>query len=125
MVSKNMSTKNFIARTKPERKKKQKEFDIKKNINIAVKSGKVIIGSKRTIQEMRHKKFKMIILADNCPAHIENKINYYNSLLKDPIYIHKFYQSSWELGLACGKPFMVASLGLYDEGDSDLLRLMK
>lgn len=120
-----MSSNGYVSKYKTERKKKEKEFDVKKNINITVKSGKVIIGSKRTIQEMRLNKFKIIILSDNCPANIENKIRYQNSLLDDPIFIYKFNQSSWELGLACGKPFMVSTLGVYDEGDSDLLQLIK
>lgn len=120
-----MSTKSFVSKYKTERKRKEKEFDVRKNVNIAVKSGKVIIGSKRTIQEIRLHRFKMIILADNCPSNIENKIKYQNSLLDDPIFIYKFNQSSWELGLACGKPFMVSTLGVYDEGDSDLLQLIK
>jgi len=120
-----MATKSSVSKVKPERKKKEKEFDVKKNINIAVKSGNVVIGSKRTIQEMRHKSFKMILLADNCPVNIKNKIIYQNTLLEDPISIYEFNQSSWELGLACGKPFMVATLGVYDEGDSDLFKLIK
>jgi large subunit ribosomal protein L30e len=120
-----MSSKSSALRDTTTRRKKKKEFDVKKNINIAVKSGNVVIGSNKILKAMRQERFKMIILAENCPVNIKKKIINNNSLLDDPIFIHTFNQSSWELGLACGKPFMVASLGIFDEGDSDILALIK
>lgn len=120
-----MSYKSTAIKKVRTQKTKGKEFNVKKNINITIKSGEVIIGTNRVLKEMRHNKFKLIILADNCPDNIEKQIRYNNSLLDDPIFIYKFNQSSWELGLACGKPFMVASLGIYDEGDSDILQIIK
>jgi len=65
----------------------------------------------------------MIIIASNCPAELETQLGYYNSLIKNNIYIHKYKGSSWELGLAMGKPYMISVIGINDFGDSDLITL--
>ena len=49
-----------------------------------------------------------------------NQLTYYNSLLKDKFFIHKYKGSSWDLGLACAKPYMISIIGVIDYGDSDL-----
>ena len=65
----------------------------------------------------------MIILSNNIPAELEKQLNYYVSLMKDKIYIHRYKGSSWDLGLACAKPYMISIIGVVQEGDSDILSL--
>ena len=104
-------------------RKKIKEFDVDTNIKVAYKTGKMIYGKTQVLRQLRQDPFKMIIIANNCPAELEAQISYYNSLINNNIYIYKYKGSSWELGLALGKPYMVSIIGLNDFGDSDLLTL--
>jgi len=104
-------------------RKKKKAFDIDTNIKVAYKTGNIIYGKNQVLKSLRQKRFKMVLIAQNCPKELEEQLSYYNSLLKDPIYIHKYPGSSWNLGLACAKPYMISVIGIFDEGDSDILSL--
>ena len=104
-------------------RKKIKEFDIDTNIKVAYKTGKIIYGKKQVLKELRQNPFKMLIIANNCPKELENQLNYYNSLMKNKLFIYKYKGSSWDLGLACAKPYMISIIGIISEGDSDLLSL--
>ena len=104
-------------------RKKVKEFDIDTNIKVAYKTGKIIYGKKQVLKELRQNPFKMLIIADNCPKEIENQLLYYNPFMKNKLFIYKYKGSSWELGLASAKPYMISVMGIIDPGDSDLLSL--
>jgi large subunit ribosomal protein L30e len=104
-------------------RKKEKEFDINNNIKVAYKTGKIIYGKKQILREVRRNPFKMIIIANNCPKIFEDQLNYYNTLMKSGLFIYQYNGSSWDLGLACGKPYMISMLGVIDPGDSELLSL--
>jgi len=105
-------------------RKKKKEFDIDTNIKVAYKTGKIVYGKNRVLKHFRQNSiFKMLIIANNCPKTLENQLNHYNALMKDKIYIYRYKGSSWDLGLACAKPYMISVIGVFDEGDSDLLSL--
>ncbi|MFX0186511.1 MAG: 50S ribosomal protein L30e [Candidatus Hodarchaeota archaeon] len=104
-------------------RKKVKEFDIDTNIKVAYKTGKVIYGKKQVLKELRQNPFKMLIIANNCPKELENQLFCYNSFMKNKLFIYKYKGSSWELGLACAKPYMISVMGIIDPGDSDLLSL--
>ncbi len=104
-------------------RKKKKEFDIDTNIKVAYKTGKIIYGKQQVLKELRQNPFKMLIIANNCPKELENQLNYYNSLMKNKFFIYKYKGSSWDLGLACAKPYMISVIGVIDSGDSDLLSL--
>jgi len=104
-------------------RKKVKVFDIDTNIKVAYKTGKLIFGKSQVLNQLRQKPFKMLIIANNCPAELDAQLTYYNSLMNDNLFIHKYKGSSWELGLAMGKPYMISIIGINDFGDSDLLSL--
>ncbi len=104
-------------------RKKTKEFDIDTNIKVAYKTGKIIYGKNQILKNLRENPFLMLIVSNNCPQELMNHLNYYNSLLKDKLFIHKYNGSSWDLGLACAKPYMISVMGIIDLGDSDLLSL--
>ena len=65
----------------------------------------------------------MLIVANNIPKEFYNQLTYYNSLMDNKLFIHKYKGSSWDLGLACAKPYMISVIGVIDPGDSDLLTL--
>ncbi len=106
-------------------RKKVKEFDINKAIKVSYKTGKIIYSKNRVLKYLRQNLFKMLIISKNCPSDFEDQLNYFNSLLqqKDRIHIHKYKGSSWDLGLALAKPYMISVIGINDPGDSDILSL--
>ena len=104
-------------------RKKAKEFDIDTNIKVAYKTGSIVFGKKQVLRNLRENPFKMLIIANNCSQDLENHLNYYNSLLKNQLFIYRYKGSSWDLGLVCAKPYMISVIGIEDQGDSDLLSL--
>ncbi len=105
-------------------RKKVKEFDIDTNIKVAYKTGKIVFGRNQVLRSMRQNRYKMIIIANNCPMDLVKQLNHYNSLGKDKIFIYKYKGSSWDLGLAFAKPYMISIIGIYDYGDSNLQSLI-
>jgi large subunit ribosomal protein L30e len=96
-------------------------IDINKAVATTVKTGKVLFGAKNTVKTAKVGKAKLIIVAANCPRSIREDIENYCRLSKIPIVIYN--GTSIDLGMACGKPFMVSALTVRDPGDSDILKL--
>ncbi len=97
-------------------------IQVDKAIHIAVKTGKVTIGSKKTIEEIKKGKPKMVVIASNCPESIKSEIQYYTQLSNIPLLV--FTGNSWELGSICDRLHMVAALAIHDPGDSDILSIL-
>ncbi len=110
----------------PIRKKKdqiaKEEFDLNRNLNVCAKTGKILMGERSIIKHLGQETLKLIIFANNCPENAKKRIHRYAKLNSTPVPLFMFQSSSIELGLALGKPFMVAALGIVDEGDSELLK---
>jgi len=105
-------------------RKKTKEFDVDNNIKVAYKTGNIMYGKNQILKNFKMENpYKMLIVSNNCPAELVNQLNHYNSLLKDKVFIYKYKGSSWDLGLACAKPYMISVIGVIDFGDSDLITL--
>lgn len=98
-------------------------IDIERELKIALRTGRVEIGSNVTIKNAKLGRGKLIIIASNCPDEIKGDILYYSRLSKIPVYVYP--GSSWDLGAICGKLFMVASLTVIDPGDSEILYLVE
>ncbi|MHA1237806.1 MAG: 50S ribosomal protein L30e [Candidatus Odinarchaeia archaeon] len=94
--------------------------NLEKSIGMAIKTGKVTIGTNLSLTDLKKGKSKLIILAANCPANIKSEIEYYAKLAKIPVVIYP--GTSWDLGAACGRPHMVAVLSIQNPGDSDILK---
>ena len=98
-------------------------IDVDKAIRTVVKTGKVSIGAKSTIQNAKTGKAKLIISADNCPKNTCEDIEYYCKLSNVPLIIYK--GSSIDLAAVCGKPFIVSALSIKDAGESEILKLIE
>lgn len=98
-------------------------MSVESELRIAIKTGKVVLGSKETMKVAARGQGKLIILANNCPDDVKKLITYYAKLSGIPTYVTSL--SSWELGAACGKSFMVAALTVLDEGDSNILKVVE
>jgi large subunit ribosomal protein L30e len=96
-------------------------IDVNKAIAVTVKTGKVLFGGNNTIKAARIGKAKLIIMATNCPQNISDDIKYYCSLSNIPTFVYN--GTSIDLGVVCGKPFMISALTIRDPGDSDILKL--
>ena len=104
------------------RTSKKKEFDINRQVNIAVRTGKTVIGTKNVIKHINTDDFRVIILAQNCPLEYKSQIEIMvKSSESNQIPIYYYPSSSWELGTAAGKPHMIAVLGIINPGDSSIL----
>ncbi len=105
-------------------RKKKKEFDVDTNIKVAYKTGKITFGKNQVLKSLhRENPYKMLIVSTNCPTDLIDELDNYNYLLKDKLFIYKYKGSSWDLGLACAKPYMISIIGVIDFGDSDLISL--
>lgn len=97
--------------------------DVDKAISIAVKTGKVVLGANSAVQNAQTGKAKLIVIAANCPYSIRSDIEYYSKISGIPVVVYR--GTSIDLGMICGKPFMVAALSVKEPGDSDILRLIE
>ncbi|KSW12665.1 50S ribosomal protein L30 [Pyrodictium occultum] len=97
--------------------------DIERELVNALKTGRVVIGSRKTLRYVKTGKAKAVIVASNAPPEIRNDIIYYARLGGIPVYVYP--GTSVELGAVCGKPFTVASLAVLDSGSSRILDLIE
>lgn len=92
-------------------------MDIEKALKNTIKSGKVYLGSNRTIKAIKENKAKLVIISSNCPEGLEE--DFKNS----KVHLYKYKGSNYELGTVCGKPFPVSTLAVIDDGKSGILAL--
>ena len=96
-------------------------IDVDKAIGTAVKTGKVVLGANEAVKNAQSGKAKLIVIAANCPTNARGDIEYYGGLSGVNVVVYK--GTSIDLGMACGKPFMVSALSIKEPGDSDILKL--
>lgn len=97
------------------------KVDVNKQIQIAVKTGKVTLGVKEALDAARFAKAKLLIVASNCPAQYKSDIIQYAKQSSVPVF--NYAGDSLDLGSACLKPFVVAALTIKEPGDSEILKL--
>ena len=96
--------------------------NVNRELQKVFNKGKVRIGSKETIKALTRKEAKIIIHASNCPEGIRGVFE--DTKESGGMIIYEYPANSLELGLACGKPYPIASLSITDTGDSEILRLL-
>jgi len=84
--------------------------ELKKIIKSAVKDNKVIIGYNRVMKEIKTKKLKLVVCANNIPKDKLDDI-IYNAKLSG-VNVEKYPDDNVNLGLFCGKPFLVTVLAI-------------
>jgi large subunit ribosomal protein L30e len=85
---------------------RQKMDEIKKNLT----TGKLIIGSKRTLKAIRASKIAKVFLASNAPKDIVDDLEYYASL--GGFNLEHVDIDCEDMGTLCKKPFMISVVGL-------------
>ena len=96
-------------------------IDINKQIQIALRTGKIAFGAKEALESAKFAKAKLLILASNCPESERADITYYAKQSATPVHIYT--GTSLDLGSACGKNFVVSALTIKEPGDSEILKL--
>lgn len=98
-------------------------INIDKAIATAVKTGKVSFGANSAVQSAKTGKAKMIVLANNCPKEIREKVEHYGDLSKVPVLIYR--GGSMDLANVCNKFFIVSALSIRETGDSEILKALE
>ncbi len=98
-------------------------IDMDKAIATTVKTGKVMLGGNNAVKAAKLGRGKLIVVASNCPRSIMEDISYYSKLSGIPVVIYK--GTSIDLGMMCGKSFMVSALTVREPGDSDILKAVR
>ena len=94
-------------------------MDIGREIRKAAETGRVLFGTKRSIQAIKTGEAKLIIMASNTVSETREDLEYYTKMSKTPIHI--FEGSATDLGTLCGKPFIVSVVTVISPGESNLL----
>lgn len=92
-------------------------------LRLALSTGRVQLGSKQAVRELRRGRAKMAILSSNCPKEMKESIENYGKLGNIPILNHE--KDSVDLGMLCGKPYPVSAIVINDPGDSKILDIVK
>ena len=88
-------------------------------LRMALNTGRVHLGSKIAVREIRRGRAKIAIVSSNCPEIIKESIKNQGKLSNIPVITHS--KDSLDLGILCGKPFPVSSIVINDLGDSRIL----
>ena len=97
------------------------KIDVNKQIQIALRTGKVALGSKEALELAKFAKAKLLILASNCPEDERADIVYYAKQSTIPVYTYS--GTALDLGSACGKNFVVSALTIKEPGESEIMKL--
>ena len=88
------------------RKKTITSTEIKK----LIKTKNLVIGTERTIKNLKLGKVDKVIISSNCSENVVNDLNYYGALSKAEIV--KVSYPNDELGVICKKPFSISVLSI-------------
>src|SRR4030042_6950572 len=95
--------------------------DIERTLKNVMSKGKVSLGMKQTKIALQKQDTKLVILAKNCP-NIQDITTLANEK-NVPVYNTEL--SSVNLGYAVGKNFAVSAFAILDEGDTNVMQLVK
>lgn len=92
-----------------------------KEIRRAVDTGKVLFGSKESLYSLKHGDGLLLVVTKNAPVLDLEEMAHIATLANVPVY--KFAGNGLELGSVCGKPYVISTLLVTDEGKSKVLQL--
>ncbi|MEM1901615.1 MAG: 50S ribosomal protein L30e [Candidatus Nezhaarchaeales archaeon] len=98
-------------------------ISLDRELKVALKTGKVVFGSKEVLRLISRGLGKLVIVASNCPDIIKQQIDYYAKLSQIPV--HHAPYTSQELGGMCQRGHAISSLLVLEEGESEILKLIE
>ncbi|RQM05023.1 hypothetical protein DH86_00003900 [Scytalidium sp. 3C] len=105
------------------RKEKKSADSINSRLALVMKSGKVTLGYKSSLKQLRSGKAKLVLIASNTPPLRKSELE----CPAMSLCLTSFGGPHWltphqiELGTACGKLFRCSTMVVLDGGDSDIL----
>jgi large subunit ribosomal protein L30e len=94
-------------------------INIDRALRSSIRTGKVVLGSNKTVEVGLSGQAKLIIYAADCPMDVRMHLE----SMDVPVY--GFEGMGKDLGSACGKPFSVATLAVIEPGDSEIMALQR
>lgn len=94
-------------------------INIDRALRSSIRTGKVLLGSNRTVEAGLNGQAKLIIYAEDCPQEVRTQLE----SIDLPLY--GYQGMGKDLGSACGKPFSVAALAVIEPGDSEIMALLR
>ncbi len=89
------------------------ETDISKVLRNTLSTGKVLIGTRQTMDAVKNGKAQTVVISSNCSEQILKELK--------GVPLIKYPGSNIDLGTACGKPFSITALAVIEPGESDIL----
>jgi large subunit ribosomal protein L30e len=95
--------------------------DVNKALKDVAKKGTISIGQKQTKTAIQKGQAKLVVMANNCPY-----AKTMTALATDHnVPLYNYTSTGVDLGYTCGKSFAVSLFAVLDEGDSNILQLVK
>ena len=95
-------------------------MDFNLSLRRALKTGKVFLGQNSTRACITEGKARLVVVAANCPEEFRR---YLETVKGVPV--HVYGGSGVQLGMACGKPFLVSALAVAEPGESDIIGIAR
>ncbi len=94
-------------------------MDIAREIRKAIDTGKVILGTDKSMVALKSGEAKLVIYAANSKKDAVEDLLHYASLAS--ISTMEYKGTGVDLGMVCGKPFIVSMLTIISPGESLIL----
>jgi large subunit ribosomal protein L30e len=94
-------------------------INVDRALRSSIRTGKVMLGSNKTVDAGLSGQAKLIIYAADCPQDVRMQLE----TVDVPVY--SYQGMGKDLGSACGKPFSVAALAVIEPGDSEIMALLR
>jgi large subunit ribosomal protein L30e len=91
------------------------ETDLNKVFRSVLSSGKVVIGTRQTIDAVKNGTAQVVVLSSNCLEKTRNELKGVQAI--------NYHGNGVDLGIACGKPFSITAFAVMEPGDSGILSL--
>jgi large subunit ribosomal protein L30e len=94
-------------------------INVDRALRSSIRTGKVMLGSNKSIDAGLSGQAKLIIYAADCPQDVRMQLE----TVDVPVYSYQGIGK--DLGSACGKPFSVAALAVIEPGESEIMALLR
>lgn len=94
-------------------------MDIAREIRKAMETGKIILGTDKSLKALKSGDAKLIIYSANCNKESKEDLDYYSKL--GSVQTLEYKGTGVDLGMVCGKPFVVSMIAVLSPGESMIL----
>lgn len=94
-------------------------INLDRALRSSIRTGKVVLGSNKAVEVGLSGQAKLIIYATDCLQDVRMQFE----AMDVPVY--GYPGMGKDLGSACGKPFSVAALAVIEQGDSEIMALLR